>query len=178
MDSLSELRKLFSITQSEMAEFIGIKRSKYSMIELQKRNADLIKLSGLDQLLNYYNKARIAPDNEIVESLSKSINNVLIAELINHSTKLQDEIEEEEQKLDEMNAMHQRVVFAFIVLKMLENDGHNRLSANQQDWITLQLRLSKKRMTSCSAFQIQLKRIHIIGLYTQLDQIKLLLQSA
>ena len=177
MDSLSDLRKLFSITQFEMAEFLGIKRSKYSMIELRKRNTDLIKLNGLDQLLNFYNKARVAPDNEVIESLSKSINNVLIAELINHSSKLQDEIEEKEQKLNEMNALHQQYVMAYIVLKMIEKDDQNRLSSNQQEWIALQLRYTKKRMASCSAFHIQLKRIHIIGLYAQLDQIKLLLQS-
>lgn len=179
MNHLAELRLLFSISQEEMAEFVGFSRSHYSMIEKNHRSSQTFKLYGLDQLAKFYHLARTAPDPSIVEKTKQSINQLLVAELINHLHKLEDEISLEMQRLAELEEKHGRAVLAFITLKMLEMEVLDKpnFTEAQRGWVEIQLRETKKRLNKYSAFQIHLKRIYITGLYSQLDQTKLLLQS-
>ncbi len=179
MDSIRALRSLFSVTQAEMAAFLGIKRAKYSMIELRKRGLDPIKLKGLHHLLNMCHKAQVEPDADIVNELQAAMNHRLIAELIAASQELNQQIKYQESLLNDLEMEHQKHVSAVIILKMLEKEDQrsSMLTGEQKEWLAIQMRQNQARLNACSAMHIEMKRTHIKGLYTQLDHIKWLLQK-
>lgn len=179
MNYLTELRQLFSISQEEMAEFVGFSRSHYSMIERNHRSRQTFKLYGLDQLAKFYYLAKTAPDLSIVEEIKQSINQSLVSELIGHLYKLEDAITIEKAILAELEIKHEHTVLALTTLKMMKKEilEESSFKQSQKEWVEIQIRETQKRLIQYSAFKIQSKRIHIIGLYTQLDQIKLVLQS-
>lgn len=174
MDTLVELRKKYFLTQAQIAEFLGVKRSKYSMLELEKRNKDSILLNGLNELIRFYHLAETAPNDSLTQSTGKVLNDLLVAELIKMLLDIEDQIKFEEGQLAQLEEMHNQCLVAYLALQMMEIENKDKaiLNEEQAEWLLIQLRLARKRLREYSAFKIYAKRIQIVGLNTQLDQLK------
>ena len=70
---LQELRKSRMLTQQELADLIGVSRSRLSMYELGQREPDLVTLEAIadffnvdvDYLLGHTNKTTVLPQSSI-----------------------------------------------------------------------------------------------------------------
>lgn len=179
MYTLSDLRKKYFLTQEEISQFLGVTRSKYSMLELEKRNKDSIMLSGLSELIRFYQLAETAPEDSLVKSTAKTLNDLLVAELIKMAMDIEDQIKFEKAKLSELEEMHNQCLVAFLALQMIETEHKNKptLKEDQIEWLQIQVRSARKRLRKHSAIKIYAKKIQIAGLNTQLDQLRAYLKS-
>jgi len=179
MNYLTELRNALSLTQVEMAEFFGLTRSNYSMIEKNHRRHNPIKFSGLDQLARIFHLAQTAPDPEVLETVTRHLNRTLIAELIAEAMRIEELIVAENDKLNALIQTHEKNRLAYLTLCMMEKEQQAGLvlTPEKQEWLAIQLREARKRLSVCCVSQIYLKEAFISSLYTQLDRIRILLKS-
>lgn len=178
MNYIKLIRQAFCLKQSELGEFLNISRSYVSMLEIDRRRPDIEQKQRLECLFRFHNHAHNAPNEKLLNSLNQQIQDEIYLTLIKQVYWLEEEINKQNEEKMNLLEKHDTLKKRLLALQMIEInlDEITWFQSDQRNWLDVQLRVAKQELTACKLADIHLLDITIIGLYTQLDHTRHLLQ--
>ena len=180
MNYIKRLREAYCLKQSDLAEFLSIKRNHISMIEIEKRRPTPYHMQRIECLLSFLDQAQMAPNEQLLKSLEEQTNAEVYRTLIKQGFALEEEINQLHETRMLLLEQHTLLKTRFLALQMLQHNvaSLSWFTTERGEWLTIQLREAQKDFNKSKLSEIHLLDIRMKGLYTQLDHLRLLLQGS
>lgn len=154
MKATKSIRQIFDLTQQQLADYLGVSRSRLALAETGRRDlpvSALIRLAGLEKSL--HNNISYKQQHLHVQAGKD------LAAMRRHAKACQHKARAAKMKLDELQQNYQHCVMALMAVDQLLN---NLLPAkeNRKDqlWLELLLAQTLKKLNRCGpAAQVKIK---------------------
>ncbi len=179
MEYVQKIRQDYSLSQNELARFLGVKRSLLSMGEIGKRSIiSRQSIVRIDALIDAMEAVEVAFKNGDTPQPTAAEQDELRKGLEKECSKLRRKLYMEERKLEGLEEAHNRAQKSIIGLRKMEKreDLFPKMSLDAE-WIMIQIRTQEQILRRIPRINIIQSKARIASINEELRQFEIELES-